>query len=105
MELVLTTQSSNMVTIEKYTKNPPPRFLERVYIDCAHKYGERVNLTHLKNGSDKLKLIQLFKPSDGIYLQYFQNKTGDILWKHKVNFKYENMKLFGARKKNVKHNT
>ncbi len=66
----------------------------------------RVDLSNIKNYREGVKLIQLFKPSDGVYLQYFKNNLSTyILWNHKVSFQYTNMKIHGSRKKNVKNET
>ena len=57
----------------------------------------------IKNTDPKhIELIQLFKESDGVYLQFFRNSSSTLLWKHKVTFSYKHMKFYGSRKKNVK---
>jgi len=62
----------------------------------------RVDLKNDIKGSENIELIQLFRKSDGVYLQFFKNNSTNLIWLHKVGFSYKNMKFLGTRKKNVK---
>ena len=74
--------------------------MSRVYMDCARKYGEEIDLQRMPNGSTDLILKQYFRKEDGVYMQYFANKTSNIAWKHFVAFNLYNMSIIGYRTKN-----
>ena len=77
--------------------------MNRAYKNCALKFGEAIDPTRSKqefDGKDQLKLYQYFRKEDGVYMQYFANKTSNIAWKHFVAFNLYNMSIIGYRTKN-----
>ena len=53
----------------------------------------------MRYGSHDFILKQYFRKEDGVYMQYFKNKTKDKEWRHNVAFSLKNMKIIGMLKK------
>jgi len=76
----MTTHSANPITLRSIKKSYKcmEEFIQKTYMDCARKNGDKVDFSTIKNGSEKLIMYQYFNANDSTYMQFFQNLSPNI---------------------------
>lgn len=82
--------TNNIVYVEKMTNKMSDVFIEKVWSDCALRYGTPSNVEEHR----EQQLYQVFVEEAGTYCQLFINNHYDKRWNFKMSFVLKNMEIY-----------